>query len=97
MDKELKAKWVAALRSGKYKQGQGRLRSVDDTFCCLGVLADVEGKTWELIQQVYVVDGERWAVYGSYHLPTDAVGRLAHMNDEGSTFEELADYIEENL
>lgn len=30
--------WLKALRSGKYKQGYGRLRTkVDDTYCCLGV------------------------------------------------------------
>ena len=48
MDKELKTKWVKALRSGEYKQCKGQLRcSMDATFeggethtyCCLGVLA----------------------------------------------------------
>ncbi len=28
--------WIAALRSGKFKQGRGQLQS-DDGFCCLGV------------------------------------------------------------
>src|SRR6478752_3145258 len=42
MDKKLKAEWLAALRSGKYKQGQGGLHNPDgDTYCCLGVLCDV--------------------------------------------------------
>ena len=44
MTPELKAQWVEALRSGKYKQGAGFLRSTcdgEDTFCCLGVLAAV--------------------------------------------------------
>ena len=40
MQKELKEKWVEALRSGSYNQCAGLLRSVDG-FCCLGVLADV--------------------------------------------------------
>lgn len=30
--------WYANLLSGKYKQGQGWLRDVDDYHCCLGVL-----------------------------------------------------------
>lgn len=34
------ADWVAALRSGKYKQGVGGLRR-DDRFCCLGVLCEI--------------------------------------------------------
>lgn len=44
MDKKLKAKWVKALRSGKYKQGKGVLRTADNKFCCLGVLVDVMNK-----------------------------------------------------
>ncbi len=40
MDQEFKAKWVAALRSGKYVQGKGALAK-DGRFCCLGVAADL--------------------------------------------------------
>lgn len=39
---ELKTKWVKALRSGKYKQGRGRLYDPDTkSFCCLGVLEHI--------------------------------------------------------
>ena len=45
MNKEIKDKWVTALRSGKYKQTTGALRRVtadgESGFCCLGVLCDV--------------------------------------------------------
>jgi DNA-directed RNA polymerase subunit N (RpoN/RPB10) len=42
MDKELKAKWVAALRSGEYQQGYATLYdSGIDRYCCLGVLISV--------------------------------------------------------
>lgn len=44
MNEDIKAAWVKALRSGEYRQGTGRLRSVDDEFCCLGVLCDVVKK-----------------------------------------------------
>lgn len=40
MNPEIKKDWVAALRSGQYKQGQNRLHA-DDRFCCLGVLCDI--------------------------------------------------------
>lgn len=40
LDPELKAKWLAALRSGEYKQGRYCL-STDNGFCCLGVLCDI--------------------------------------------------------
>ena len=58
MDRTIRDKWVAALRSGKYKQGRGALRvaggsynheapeSNEDRFCCLGVLCDVRGAQW---------------------------------------------------
>jgi hypothetical protein len=39
MNKHLKA-WLDALRSGKYYQGEGRLRS-ENKYCCLGVACDV--------------------------------------------------------
>ena len=36
-----RAKWVEALRSGKYQQGRGRLKNEKDQFCCLGVATDL--------------------------------------------------------
>lgn len=41
MNPEIKKKWIAALRTGEYKQGKGVLRDRDDNFCCLGVLCDI--------------------------------------------------------
>lgn len=47
MKRELKQKWTDGLRSGKYKQAHGYLRS-SEGYCCLGVLLDVLGKgQWE--------------------------------------------------
>ena len=48
MNKHYKEKWLAALRSGKYKQARGVLRgeAVDGSgvgYCCLGVLVDACG------------------------------------------------------
>jgi hypothetical protein len=39
--KKHRAELVAALRSGKYKQGRHRLRDGSDGYCCLGVACDV--------------------------------------------------------
>jgi hypothetical protein len=44
MNPEVKKKWIAALRSGEYKQGKYRLWSYVDTYCCLGVLCDLHAK-----------------------------------------------------
>lgn len=44
LDPELKAKWVAALRSGNFAQGSAQLKRgyLDEpTYCCLGVLCEV--------------------------------------------------------
>lgn len=45
MRKEIKEKWLEALRSGKYKKSQGALKKTDNTYCCLGVLCDIHRKT----------------------------------------------------
>ena len=44
MNQEIKTKWVNALRSGDYEQGQGALKNPDGQFCCLGVLCDLYDK-----------------------------------------------------
>jgi len=44
MEQKIKEKWIAALRSGNYEQGQGALRRADvtgDKYCCLGVLCEI--------------------------------------------------------
>ena len=50
MNTEVKEKWIAALRSGKYEQGSQKLRSVTG-YCCLGVLCDLysqeHNQEWE--------------------------------------------------
>jgi len=44
---ELKAHWLAALRGGQYRQGEGYLCAKNEggtyQHCCLGVLAEVAG------------------------------------------------------
>lgn len=40
MKKDIKAKWVKALRSGKYKKTQGGLKDTKG-YCCLGVLTNL--------------------------------------------------------
>lgn len=106
MNPDLKARWVAALRSGKYKQGYGALRPTEDTYCCLGVLCDIYAPDGWVMGA-----GEPYA-FGryedtSYLPPTLSLdpgrsrrrqGQLTLMNDEKRrSFTEIADWIEENL
>jgi hypothetical protein len=50
MNPEIKERWVAALRSGAYAQGVGRLKGPAGTgggkasYCCLGVLCELAVK-----------------------------------------------------
>lgn len=107
MNAEIKAKWLEALRSGKYRQGTEYLRTADDKFCCLGVLCDITNPAlWEKW-----TNGERHHdVYGflshTSMLPDKideqaggiaAKAHLMGMNDSGKSFSEIANYIEANL
>lgn len=50
MNQKIKEKWVAALRSGEYKQAAGALkvdRKEGPTYCCLGVLCDLYAKEFD--------------------------------------------------
>lgn len=54
MDAKLKEKWVTALRSGKYEQGTGIMKS-GNNFCCLGVLCEIDPDTnWDEEHNGYV-------------------------------------------
>lgn len=44
MEEKLKQKWIKALRSGKFRQAREVIAD-DDSYCCLGVLCIVAGKT----------------------------------------------------
>lgn len=101
MNPELKAKWIAALRSGDYKQGRGVLRSPDESFCCLGVLCDISGMG-QWIRRSYYADGTDGyaclpAAVSRVAALSISEGRLAKMNDHGKSFADIADYIEANL
>ena len=105
MNPAVKAKWIAALRSGEYEQTTGRLRN-GDSFCCLGVLCNVHAAKHPLIAARQDDPG----VYmGCTVMPPDTVRdwagirdhlylmRLAERNDSGATFAQISDVIERDL
>ena len=111
MKKRVMTKWVAALRSGKYTQATGALRKAGDSFCCLGVLCDIIDPTkWDARPGIeWYYDGRREllpeSIVEKASLRTDDgycdTGpewgeTLATLNDEGATFSELAELIEQN-
>ena len=108
MDPELKAKWVAALRSGEFKQGTTLLHStVYDTYCCLGVLCEISGTKKEALttsdRYIFGDSGDYTGV--TTVIPADAFGipysiatDLMAMNDaDDKSFDEIADFIEAYL
>jgi hypothetical protein len=111
MDKQVLPKafrdaWLKALRSEEYKQGMGVLRTHNpdgtDCFCCLGVAADiVDNSLWG---QTDIHGDYEYGLnnYTTYRGPDgvfrqDFASKLVCMNDdEGSSFIEIADWIEQN-
>jgi hypothetical protein len=107
MDPVAKKKWVDALRSGKYNQGRGRLRH-DDEYCCLGVFCDlIDDGEWSeptfsgiYFYKVGDKDSSGWLVdpiLEHYCISNYYMDRLMAMNDEGKSFDAIADYIEKYL
>lgn len=101
MEASLKAKWIEALRSGKYKQGRWALRTKADDFCCLGVLCDVSGVgEWEENGLCYSYDGAWKFLPPSLRnqLTREAKETLMEMNDySGMSFPDIADWIGTNI
>ena len=106
MKADVKAAWLAKLRSGEFAQGSGQLRTWDSVkkvwrYCCLGILCEMSGLgEWE--------EGLRVSAYlGSKHyLPVEvaewagidpdcnsekgAQQRLGSLNDSGASFKAIA-------
>ena len=99
-----KKQWLKALRSGKYQQGKDNLRSTDNKFCCLGVAAHVVGCTC-ITGKSYIENDSEYSskIRGISKVPKiligngDIPGELADMNDRGTSFDDIADWIQENL
>lgn len=114
MTPELKAQWLDALRSGRFKQGAGAL-NFGGRHCCLGVLCEVAGlkalprsdgmgKGYDAreyiapgsstIMRLWISDPKFADQIG---LP-DAIASLAmRLNDDGKSFNEIADHLETAL
>lgn len=85
MDAKLKKKWVKALLSGKYRQGEGMLQD-GGKYCCLGVLGYVanfpyDGSAGELID----LNGN------AKFLPMKFQEELANLNDTSGEVVDLPD------
>lgn len=111
MTPQLKQSWIAALRSGRYRQGRGLLRQRrlrDGTyFCAIGVLFDLVATAmqWDRLTKLGVGAGITDEVPG--YIPPEILGEIgmsaaqesliAGLNDSGKTFEQIADVIERDF
>jgi len=110
VNKEIKARWVAALRSGVYNQTRGVLHS-ENGYCCLGVLCDIHAHEtntpWVPDAFSFLYAGEinilptivlKWAGLKHENPTVKVDGKheaLSNMNDiQWKTFVEIADVIE---
>lgn len=109
MNPDIKRRWVRALRSGLYVQGTGTLTDSPEgapstnTFCCLGVLACVmhpDARPLDACETCKDDDDEILSPATLDHAELEPVQMraLVQQNDqEGKTFTQIADYIEDNL
>lgn len=94
--------WIDALRSNEFKQGQNLLYNGEkDTYCCLGVACALAGIPKSDLQgnalSVFLPGECRSIsniVYYKLGLNDDHIIDLVDMNDKGSSFDEIANYIE---
>lgn len=94
MNKEIKKDWINALKSGKYKQGQGKLRD-NNCYCCLGILCDIiEPTAWVNTERGFTHNEKKYflsdSILNNYlDLKTETLNELdilAVMNDSGKSF-----------
>ena len=89
MNQEVKKEWVAALRSGDFKQGHYALYNAEhDMYCCLGVLCELHRRRFHSAEWVLndPVQSD-WLTCNTYlghesHLPP-AVNEWAGLEENG--------------
>jgi hypothetical protein len=101
MDKELKTKWVTALKSGVFRKGEGMLHDpFTDAFCCLGVLQMLtDGKVSPIMDEYSEGEVEEELPTLDYlrnvGLTKTLACELADINDRTDDFSEVIKVIEE--
>lgn len=108
MDEGWRKRWVAALRSGKYKQHRKQLRKFTPTdsfkyqYCCLGVLCDISGlgefkDSTSPMFMTTLGDASSTSLPMSVASTTElfitAQNYLITLNDMGYTFAQIANII----
>ena len=115
--KQIIKKWVAALRSGKFRRGESYLatRKVSKhvEYCCLGVLCELAAKEGVVKRVSRLSDVAYGNERATYYLPKEVKNwaglrtaggsrgsgkqTLAQLNDDGRSFNKIADVIESDV
>ena len=108
MRREVKDYWLAALKAGTHKRGTKLLRTLEDKYCFMGLLADLSvtyaGVVRTQDKVSYMYDGYReclptktieWAGMKNPHGFSAQLGTsLVALNDKGTTWEEISIVLE---
>jgi hypothetical protein len=108
---ELKTKWIAALRSGTFKQACGTLMTDvainGNAHCCLGVLCEVAGIPLAGISHIPAYEQLKTLLNTAQRFPSSRPGdmerfattdKLVQLNDfDHADFTAIADFIEVNV
>lgn len=82
MNKDIKKKWVDALRSGKYVQGYDTLKNNSGEYCCLGVLCDLAAKEGVVQEKLLTYGaGSKYYYDGEGSVLPDSVMDWASLED----------------
>jgi len=106
---EKQQQWVDALRSGKYEQTKRRLKG-NSGHCCLGVACQefkdeldleetTDGETYSfngMPQELPSIVKNHLGLLTANGSVVSYRECLSSMNDNGKTFDEIADFIEEH-
>lgn len=106
LGKEILKQWVEALESGEFQQGIGGFLCSNDKYCCLGLLAKIEGTLVKngsfgyfnkdksyLVDHGLISDRGRLPFIISFKNSDGNIVRvdsLALMNDRGANFKQIA-------
>lgn len=101
LPRAFKKKWVAALRSGKYKQGKNLLyNQMHETYCCLGVAGVICGNNRDQLTEFGSLDRK---VHNNipellFGISTGSTPyKLSIFNDNGKSFRWIAAYVDRYL
>ena len=110
LPKHFKTKWIKALRSGEYIQGQAQLEN-NKKYCCLGVACKISDPQLDISGRGLITKSHFGDLIETLKIPKLLIGTidkssndfnivvttLVKMNDIGKSFDEISTWIETHL